>query len=232
MQRQLLEGRVTFEAPRTGAMRQIIQTAHDLARTIYKQDWTVLEARGAEFVTSDSPVSMVDLTPEHPWSGNGWESSAGAVSFYPLSPTRGLFMTPGDCGLSTVHSGLEQTRRLNLMTYGWAAKLIFAARGETLTLLQEHARDHPTEVAQRKSPKQVVLFPSGEHNDHLAEEYERKGWPAVLPAVAPDGTPRMLQYVVLDIETIEPGEAARAVTRITDGFVRGSELAPHIPRDS
>jgi hypothetical protein len=81
MQRQLREGRVGYEAPRTGALSQIIEGAHDIARDVYSLDWTVLTATDDEFVTSDRPVSMVDRTPKFPWSGNAWMSSDGATSF-------------------------------------------------------------------------------------------------------------------------------------------------------
>ncbi len=83
MQRQLLEGRVHYESPRPGAMTQILNAADELAMQIFGLDWTVLTAEGAEFVTSDRPISMVDSTLEYPWPGNAWNSSPGAITFYP-----------------------------------------------------------------------------------------------------------------------------------------------------
>lgn len=85
-------------------------------------------------------------------------------------------------------------------------------------MVRGQARDHPSEVAQRSGPKHVVLFPGDARNDEVAEGYDHKGWPPALPGVAPDGTLRMLQYVVLDLDAIEAGEAAQAVTRIAGGF--------------
>ena len=153
MQEQLLEGRVSYASPRTGALSQIIGGAGELAKEIYSLDWTVLTAEGAEFITSDRPVSMVDLTPEYPWSGNAWNSSSGAISFYPLSSTTGLFMTPGNCGFSLATSTPEHVRRLNLMTYGWAERFIYGTTQVVVTEVRRQARRHSAEVARRKSLK-------------------------------------------------------------------------------
>ncbi len=217
MQRQLLEGRVGYASPRTGALSQIIKGAGELAKDVYSLDWTVLTAEGAEFITSDRPVSMVDLTPEYPWSGNAWNSSSGAISFYPLSPTVGLFMTPGDCGFSLATSTPEQIRRLNLMTYGWAEQFIYGTTQEVVTEVRGQARRHPTEVAKRKSLKHVLLVPADRLDPSVAAEYERQGWPRRIPGEGPDGKLQLMGYVVIDLD--EPaGTAARAAMQVAEGL--------------
>jgi len=46
MQEQLLEGRVGYESPRSGALAQIMKVATDLADEIFSLDWIVLTAEG------------------------------------------------------------------------------------------------------------------------------------------------------------------------------------------
>lgn len=93
----------------------------------------------AAFV-KDRPISMVDPTPGHPWTGNAWRSSGNAISFYPLSSTKGLFMTPGDHGLATATSRASQVRRLNLMTYGWAERFVYGTSQEAVVRVRRQAR--------------------------------------------------------------------------------------------
>ncbi len=217
MQRQLLEGRVGYEAARTGALSQIIDGIHDLAGEVYSLDWTVLTATEDEFITSDRPVSMVDLTPEFPWSGNAWKSSDGAISFYPLSPSKGLFMTPGACELSVAASDRARVRRLNLMTYGWAERFIFGTSQATVTRVKRQARQYPADVARRKSNKQVLLVPAEHHDPSIAAEYVRRGWPKGFYVEDDDGKKRLMSYVVVDLDG-PAGTAAQAMTEIVEGF--------------
>jgi len=217
MQRQLLDGDVGFDQPRVGALHQIIDGAHDLAQTIYDLDWTVLTATDAEFVTSDRPVSMVDHTPEHPWSGNAWTSSPGAISFYPLSPSLGLFITPGDPSIGTATSNAEQVRRLNLMTYGWADRYIFGASQETVSLVRRQAKKHPAEVVRRRSNKQVLLFPADMQDPAVTADYARRGWPTQIRVRGDDGQVRVCGYLVIDLDD-PAGTAAHAATSIAEKF--------------
>lgn len=217
MQRQLLDGLVGYEAPRTGAIYQIIDGAHEIAAVIYALDWTVLSARDAEFITSDRPVSMVDLSPKHAWSGNAWTSSPDALSFYPLSPSTGLLMRPGDCGLATGTSNMEQVRRLNLMTYGWAEQYIFGPTQEVVTRVRRQARKHPAEVARRRSNKQVLLFPAELHDPSITAEYARRGWPTGFDVEDDEGQKHRMSYVVIDLDA-SPGGAARAATQVAESM--------------
>jgi hypothetical protein len=218
MQAELLEGRVSYETPRAGALKLIIEGAHEIARTIFSLDWTVITADESEFITSDHPISMVDTSPEHPWSGNAWKSSPGAVSFYPLSPSKGLFLRPGDCGLSTGHADASQVRRFNLMTYGWAQRHVFGTSQEVLTRVRRQARQFPRDVVRRRSNKIVVLVPADRHDPSVTVEYARRGWPTEFVAEDPTGRPRKMSYVIVDMD--EPrGAAARAATQIVEGFL-------------
>lgn len=121
-------------------------------------DWAVLTAEGAEFITSDRPISMRDTSPEYPWSGNAWKSSPGAISFYPLSPSKGLFITPrNECGFSLTTSTPDQVKALNLMTYGWSDRFIYGSSQEVVCRVRRQARSNPAEVATPRPVKQVLL---------------------------------------------------------------------------
>lgn len=221
LQKQLLDGRVSYEAPRTGAMRQIVSASTELAASIYSLDWTVLVADGdAEFITSDRPISMVDLTPEYPWSGNAWNSSPGAISFYPLSPGMGLFIKPGgdgDCGYGLASSGPDQVRRLNLMTYGWAERFIYGRSQEAVSRVRRQARSHASEVARRRPPKQVILVPAEVFEPSVTAEYVRRGWPRRILVTDDDGRRREMSYVVINFDD-PPGVAARTAMEIAGVF--------------
>jgi hypothetical protein len=219
LQQQLLDGRVSYEAPRTGAMKQIVSASADLAASIYSLDWTVLVADGdAEFVTSDRPISMVDLTPEYPWSGNAWNSSPGAISFYPLSPGMGLFIKPGgDCGYGLATSGPDQVRRLNLMTYGWAERFIYGRSQEVVCRVRRQASSHASEVARRRPPKQVILVPGDVFEPSVTAEYVRRGWPRRILVTDDDGRRRAMSYVVINFDD-PPGVAARTAMEIAEAF--------------
>lgn len=213
MQKQLLDGEVGFESPRTGALVQILEGATEIAELIYSLDWIVLTAEEAEFITSDRPISMVDHAPPHPWSGNAWSSSADALSFYPLSPTRGLFMMPGDHDLSIATSEPSQVRRLNLMTYGWAERFVYGTSQEVVSRVRQQARDHPAEVANPRPPKQVLYFPAEALSPAVAAEYARRGWPSAIQVAGENGKPEAMGYIVVDFDD-EAGSFAQAGTEI------------------
>ncbi|HEX4669851.1 MAG TPA: DUF4238 domain-containing protein [Solirubrobacterales bacterium] len=217
MQNQLLEGRVGYESPRTGALAQIMKVATEIAGEIFSLDWIVLTAEGAEFVTSDRPISMVDHAPQHPWSGNGWKSSAEAISFYPISPTKGLFMVAGDHSLTVATSDRLQVRRLNLMTYGWAERFIYGKSQEVVSKVRRQARSHPKDVVKPRPPKQVLLIPPDALSPSVTSEYARRGWPSAISVAGKDGKPKEMGYIVVDFD--EPaGSVAQLGTEIAQAL--------------
>lgn len=187
-----------------------------MAATVYALDWTIVEADGPEFVTSDRPVSMVDLTPEAPWSGNAWVSSPGALSFYPLSPSLGLLMKPGNCGLAIERLDDETASALNLMTYGWAQRRIFGRTDEAVRLVHERAAQRPDGVPIPRSPTQVVLTPIEFITEAVRARYAAQGWPPEIIVDSEDG-PRRMGYVVVNLDD-PPGSAAAAVTELITAF--------------
>lgn len=217
MQNQLLEGRVGYESPRTGALAQIMKVATEIADEIFALDWIVLTAEGAEFVTSDRPISMVDHAPKHPWSGNAWKSSTEAISFYPMSPTKGLFMVAGDHGLTIATSERLQVRRLNLMTYGWAERFIYGRSQEVVSKVRRQAQSHPKDVVRPRPPKQVLLVPPDALSSSVTSEYARRGWPTTIPAANKDGKTMEMGYIVVDFD--EPaGSVAQLGTEIAQAL--------------
>jgi hypothetical protein len=216
MLQHLLDGRVTFEQPRAGAIGQLVEHVHDMAATVYALDWTVVIADGAGFITSDHPVSMVDLTPQDSWSGNAWVSSPGALSFHPLSPALGLLMRPGNCGLAIGPASEDRLAALNLMTYGWAQRRIFGATDEVVRSIREQAEAHPDAVPVPRAPKQVFLTPIELVTDSVRARYADLGWPAEIVVEGKDG-PRRMGYVVVDLDD-PPGTAAAAITDLIAGF--------------
>ena len=222
MQKQLLEGRVRYESPRSGALTQIMNLATEIADEIFSLKWIVLTAQGADFVTSDRPISMVDHAPKHPWSGNAWKSSHDAISFYPLSPIKGLLMTAGDHGLTTETSNHRQVRRLNLPTYGWAERFIYGRSQEVVGRVRRHARSHPKDIARPRPPKQVLLMPAGALSPAVTAEYARRGWPTSLPATGKDGRVEEMGYIVVDFAD-PAGSVAQIGTEIAEALNRGVE---------
>lgn len=126
-------------------------------------------------------------------------------------------MTLGDCGISVATSGRAQVRRLNLMTYGWAQRFIFGTSKATVTRVRRQARQHPADVARRKSNKQVLLVPAEHHDPSIAAEYVRRGWPKGFYVEDDDGKQRLMSYVVVDLDDPN-GTAALAMTKIVEGF--------------
>jgi len=219
MQSQLLEGRVSYESPRTGALAQILKVAAEIADEIFSLEWVVLTAEGAEFITSDRPISMVDPAPPHPWSGNGWRSSAKAISFFPMSPTKGLFMQAGNRRITGAASEPRQVRRLNLMTYGWAERFIYGRSQEVVGSVRRQARSHPRDVVQPRPPKQVLLIPPDSISPSVTAEYARRGWPSTISAAGKDGKTKEMGYIVVDF-----AEPAGSVAKL------GTEIAQRLHR--
>jgi hypothetical protein len=208
MQSQLEGGQIAYEEPRAMVFKLMLGTLHDIAQVVYGLDWTVVEATEADFVASDRPVAMVDPTPEHPWSGNAWKSSPNAITFYPLSPSKGLLLSPGDCGLSGATSNAEQVRRLNLLTYGWAERRIFGRSQRTLSDVRRQAKRYPEEIARPRPKRQVILEEADPEDPNVGAENVRKGWPRGLYVTGDDGRRRFMRYTVVDFEA-EPGDLAR-----------------------
>jgi hypothetical protein len=209
MQAQLEGGKVTHEEPRGMAIKLMLETVHDVAQTVYQLDWIVLEATGAEFVTSDRAIGMDDPTLEFPWCGHAWASSPNAVTFHPLSPNKGLLLTPGDCGLSAAPSKPRQVRRLNLLTYGWAERRIFGRRRQTLMAVRQQAERYPDEVIRPRPTKQAILEEADPTDPLVGADHARRGWPRALVVTGEDGRDRLMSYTVVD-EKARPGDFARA----------------------
>ena len=225
MQQQLFEGQIGYEAPTTGALAQIVGGANDVAKEVYSLDWVVLTATDEEFITSDRPISMIDHTPRHPWSGNAWKSSPGAINFYPLSPTKGLFMTPGDdCGFSLGESDNEHVRRLNLMTYGWADHFIYGRTQEVVSRVRKQARRYRQEVAKRRPPTCTLLLPADRFDKSVTAEYERRGWPRGFEVTNDDGERVLMSYIVVDLDEAA-GTAARAATKAASYLTTSDQRA-------
>jgi hypothetical protein len=218
MQDQLLEGRVVYETPRAGALAHVLSVAAEIAAEIYDLDWTVLTAEGAEFVTSDRPISMRDTSPEYPWSGNAWRSSPLAINFYPLSPTKGLFITSGaECGLGYASSNADQVKALNLMTYGWADRFIYGSTQEVVCRVRREARSNPSEVATPRPVKQVLLAPPDVLDPSIRADYAQRGWPTGFLVTGDDGQPQVMSYLVVDLDQ-PAGAMARLAKTLADRF--------------
>jgi hypothetical protein len=200
-------------------LTQVLSVAQEIAAAIYELEWIVVTAEGAEFVTSDRPISMRDTSPEFPWSGNAWRSSPGAISFYPLSPERGLFIKPGDeCGLSVASSRTAQVKALNLMTYGWAQRFIYGSTQEVVCHVRRQALRSPSEVAVPQPVKQVLLAPPEVLDPSVTAEYIRRGWPKGFRVTDDDGDDHLMSYLVVDLDT-PPGDMARLAKKLAEGFV-------------
>jgi hypothetical protein len=224
MRKQLEGGQVRHQEPKVASIKLILESAHEMARVIYGLDWVVLEAEGAEFVTSDRPVSMADPSPPHPWTGNGWASSPNACSFYPLTPSKGLLLKQGDCGIEIARSRPDQVRRLNLLTYGWAAQRIFGASQATVTHVRKQAKRYPRDIQRPRAAKQVILEPADPNDPTVGQEYVRRGWPRGFTVKDDDGIDRFMTYTVVDLEA-EPGAMARVSTEVGERVARAAKMS-------
>ncbi len=115
-------------------------------------------------------------------------------------------------------------RRLNLLTYGWAAQRIFGASQATVTLVRKQAKRYPREIERPRPAKQVILEPADPDDPTVGREYERRGWPRGFLVKDDDGVERFMTYTVVDLEA-EPGSMARVSTEVGERVARAAKMS-------
>lgn len=87
----------------------------------------------------------------------------------------------------------DRVAELNLRTYGFASRYIFADSQQTATGLRREAKRRPHAVVRPRPCNTVMLIDAEDGDDRLAREHRARGWPERLHM---KGEPH--DYVVLD----------------------------------
>ncbi len=178
------------------------QHAVESAPMLIAFHWTLLRSSSGGLITSDRGYAIHDPTPPYPWAAQGLLSSENAEVTVPLGDTVCLLMrpVPGDCGLDARDLSADEVEALNLRTYGWADKHVFAKAQTTLDSVRGASRRHPSRVIRPRPFCQVVLLEPDPDDNGLIAANLRRGWPAQIPT--DDGELR--DYIVIPYD--EPHE--------------------------
>ena len=126
MKERLQSGAVAMSDPKAQAFELMLSTADAVAETIHQMQWTLVAAGGDEFVISDRALAMHDPTPRFPWSGHALRSSPNAETTLPLTPEHALLLDDGPPRMGRTTCNATAVRKINLRTYGWAERFIYA----------------------------------------------------------------------------------------------------------
>jgi hypothetical protein len=197
----------TIEVPAGAVLHAMTILTPQTAAVIATQDWTILRATDAEFITNDRGIAMFDPTPRFPWSGNAWLSSPNAEATMPLGPDACLRMTPGEERFSTRTVEATVVEEINLRTYGWAEQSIFGTSQEAVVQVHRVAKRDRRRVPRPRIPRQVVVEPADPDDKTAGADNARRGWPRLLARSDGSGRREVLTYKVL-----ERGNGVRAGT--------------------
>ena len=164
-------------------------------------DWTLLRAPGG-VVTSDRGYAIHDPTPPYPWASQELFSSESSEMTMPLSDTSCLLIRPvhARAALAVRDITPRELQTLNLRTYGWADKHVFAKTQSALDATRVGAKRSPKHVIRPKPFCEVMLLELDPMDDSLAEANVRRGWPSHLPSA--DGGLR--DYIVIPTDQPHP----------------------------
>jgi Protein of unknown function (DUF4238) len=218
----ITDGRITLGNPKEVALDLMLEHVGDSAQFIFQLEWWLLESTAGDFVTSDRGLAMHDPTPPYPFSGHAILSSPNAQTTIPLDPRRCLLMRPprdhDPTGGVAVHQvAADRVAELNLRTYGFASRYIFADSQETAAGVRREAKRRAAAVVRPRPCYQVMLIDAEDGDDRLAREHRARGWPEYIYV---QGEPN--DYVVLDPDN-------RAIERSVDLERLGARNPP--PRD-
>jgi hypothetical protein len=160
----LTSGRVSFEWPSHVAAVEMFQHAERGGRLLGTFGWQVREAsEDSAFISSDTPLTMYDPSPMFPHSGSAWQSSPSAVSILPLSPRTALALSPSYESWEVELSDAPATLHVNLRTYAWATRWVYASSAAVAHRVHDHALANPAEVERLSyRPTTLTLVHEGE----------------------------------------------------------------------
>lgn len=210
-------GSVKYPEPRSAAFETTFRSAGDTAGLAVMMDWTLLVGK-TRFILGDHPVTHYDPEPTRfPWTEPAWTTTPSTETTIALSSDTALMMTRGHRGFSVREAPEEEVTRLNLRTYGWASRFVFARAAAELETIQEQAKQRPDEVPRASRLYQVVMAPADGFLPHEPNE-KPDGWPSYVLAQNDDGEMERCRYWPVPSdrpeEMREAAEwAARAVKR-------------------
>jgi Protein of unknown function (DUF4238) len=203
---QIRDGRLRLSG-RAAALSTGLTHAIEYVPMLIEFDWTLLQAPGGGFVTSDCAYAIHDPAPRFPWAHQGLLSSEKSETTVPLGDTACLLMRPMPmgCGLTVKEASTHEIETINLRTYGWAQEYVFGRTQDALVGVRKAARRRPADVVRPKPLTRVALIEPDQDDNSLAEENLRRHWPPQL--WGPDG--RLEDYVVIPCDEPHPELWAR-----------------------
>jgi hypothetical protein len=91
-----------------------------------------------------------------------------------------------------------QAARINLKTYGWAARYVYGPSEEQLLALHRCATEDPGSAPRPTKKRNVITEDAETADPAIAARNVARGWPAYIGHQEEDGTVRKLSYEVVD----------------------------------
>lgn len=204
---QLRDGRLDIRATKEMTLRAMLDTWLERAAAIDEMSWVVLHAHGGEFVLGDRVVTMYDPTPRFPWAGNGWRSSHTAYATVPLSPEICLRINQPDGRRIAERTTSGQIERIDLRSFGWADRHVYARSRDVLEELHAIAQAEPDRVERRRPSPHVILEQADPDDPTVGAEHP-PGYPRGLWITDDDGSQRWCSYELIDFDAVPPVEKA------------------------
>ncbi|MDQ6803712.1 MAG: DUF4238 domain-containing protein [Actinomycetota bacterium] len=185
---------------RTQAFRTAISITGELTNVISPMTWTVL-ASAKPLVVGDHPVTHHDAEPTRfPWTEPTWRSSPTAESYFPLNSGMLLKMNHPrhrkEPDFATATMSVQDTGEMNLRSYGWATRYVFAEDRETLEGV--HAQAHTQPEAVPRASRQFQVITADERAFRTSERNEQPpGWPSHVLRVGQSGEIEKCRYKVV-----------------------------------
>ncbi len=176
----------------------MLYVAPDLAGDIVDYSWTLLRApAGDSFVCADTPLTHTDpMPPATPWSGDGWATSHLASTTMPLDPQACLLIRPAGPDFEVREADKRTGEDVNLRTYGWAERWVWAKKQQTLQNLRSLAKRRPERVGKPRIGATVTLREGDPKNPEFPRGGEH-GWPRGLWQRNADGPAIYHDYEVM-----------------------------------
>lgn len=196
--RDLRDGKLLVEVPDELARRTMLETWLEMAGVIHGLCWKLLFARDSEFVLGDRPMVMHDPSPKFPFSGNGLVSSPTSYTLMPLGPALCLRLDQVGDGLVR-RNARRQVALVNLRSYGWAKRFVYARTRDVLEALHGYAVAHPDEVPAPRPDPQVFVEEADPDDPAVGAEHPA-GYPKGIWYDEPGQRPRFMAYKLQYIE--------------------------------
>jgi hypothetical protein len=174
----LRDGRVVLGTPKEMILQGLLRNWLTLAGVICDQRWAVLCTDSPAFVIGDRPLMWFDPTPRFPWSSAAPQSSDTSFGLFPLRADACLRLSQS--GDDLVRRRAErQSQRINLRSWGWAERHVFAADPLLLEELHAAAADHP-DLTCGPPPDSTVVLEAADPDDASVGSEHPPGWPRGL----------------------------------------------------